>query len=60
MGRIGRLFLITLGGLLFMATPAWSEDQALETQIDTAVADGTLAGLHGVLVLHKGEILAER
>lgn len=60
MGRIAGLIFVTLGSLLIMATPAWTEDRTMEKQIDAAVADGSLAGLHGVLIHHKGEILAER
>jgi CubicO group peptidase (beta-lactamase class C family) len=57
---MGRLFFVALGGVLFLTAPAWTEERALETQIDRAVADGSLAGLHGVLVHHNGEILVER
>lgn len=60
MGRMTSLVLIILGMFMLTASPAWTEDRAMEKQIDAAFAAGDLPGLHGVLVLHKGEILAER
>ena len=41
--------------------PAWAaaKDDAVESKLKAAVANGGLKGLHSVLALHKGEIFAE-
>ena len=38
----------------------WGKDMSLEKSLDDAVAAGELDGLHSVLVIYKGKILAER
>lgn len=55
-----RPFLIgLLLGLLLLPAAALA-DRPLEAEIDAAFKAGELEGLHSVIILHKGKILAER
>ncbi len=54
------LFLVLTMGVFVMAGTAQATDEALEKKLDEAFAAGELDGLHGVLILHKGDVLAER
>ncbi|MEM7635934.1 MAG: serine hydrolase, partial [Pseudomonadota bacterium] len=37
-----------------------AKDSRMEAKLDTAFAAGELSGLHSVLVIHKGSVIAER
>jgi CubicO group peptidase (beta-lactamase class C family) len=39
---------------------AMGSNKVLENNLDMAFQDGKLSGLHSVLIIHKGELLAER
>lgn len=55
------LFLVFMIGVFSMVgAPVQATDERLEKKLDTAFAAGELSGLHGVLILHRGDILAER
>ncbi len=58
--QLRTLFLVLMMGFFVMAETAQTTDRELELQLDAAFAAGELEGLHGVLVLHMGGILAER
>lgn len=43
-----------------VSSGALAGETQMDTKIDTAFAAGELSGLHAVMVLHKGEVVAER
>ncbi len=55
--------LRALGGAICLAAlvgaTASAEERPMETKLKEAVAAGALKGLHGVLIEHRGEVLAE-
>ncbi len=55
-----RLFCGLVATLLIMMHPAMAKDSRMEAKLDTAFAAGELSGLHSVLVIHKGSVIAER
>lgn len=55
-----RLFCGFVATLLIMMHPAMAKDSRMEAKLDTAFAAGELSGLHSVLVIHKGSVIAER
>jgi len=64
MHQIMRQALRLLCGLLailpIMMYPAMAKDIRMEEKLDTAFAAGHLSGLHSVLVIHEGSIVAEK
>ncbi len=56
------LYIITcsLFFIPLLVSSSFAEAPSIEEKLDAAFHDGELSGLHSVLVIHKGEILAER
>lgn len=52
--------LFMLVAILAGVAPQAAADEMLEQKIDKAFEAGELPGLHSVLIIHKGEVLAER
>ena len=53
-------FLPVLLALMLPILPAAAEETTMDAKLDAAFAAGDLPGLHGVLVLSKGAVIAER
>lgn len=49
-----------VAGFFILLHPAMAKDSGMEEKLDTAFAAGELSGLHSVLIIHKGSILAEK
>ncbi len=49
-----------VAALLILTGAAMAKDSTMEERLDRAFAAGQLDGLHSVLVIHKGKILAEK
>ncbi len=54
------VFCSLVAGLLILMCPAMAKDSRMEENLDKAFAAGQLSGLHSVLVVHKGNIIAEK
>lgn len=54
------VFCSLVAALLILMDVAMAKDSRMEEKLDTAFAAGQLSGLHGVLIIHKGAILAEK
>lgn len=54
-----RFCLYVLALFLLFGGPASGQDRTLEMKIEKAFNAGELAGLHSVLIEHKGDVLAE-
>ncbi|MGI9515114.1 MAG: serine hydrolase domain-containing protein [Anderseniella sp.] len=60
MRQAGYVICSLAAGLLIVMYPALAKDSRMEQDLDKAFAAGQLSGLHSVLVIHKGTVLAER
>lgn len=56
----GLIFALAVLYAVVLPTAGWAGDMPIEKSLDDAVAAGKLKGLHSVLVIHKGKIIAER
>jgi len=60
MHRILHVFVCFVTFVLMPMCPGMAKDSRMEENLDKAFAAGQLSGLHSVLIIHKGTILAER
>ena len=54
------VFCSLVAALLILMDAAMARDSEMEDNLDKAFAAGELSGLHSVLVIHRGSILAEK